>query len=41
MEVDDDALSAMIENLDGQELGGCALRVNEALDRPRGGGGGW
>jgi len=40
IEVDDDALSAMIQNLDGQEMGGRALRVNEAQDRPRGGGGG-
>jgi hypothetical protein len=30
----------MIQNLDGQEKGGRALRVNEAQDRPRGGGGG-
>jgi RNA recognition motif-containing protein len=41
IEVDDDALSAMIQNLDGQEMGGRALRVNEAQDRPRGGGGRW
>ncbi len=40
IEVDDDALSAMIQNLDGKEMGGRALRVNEAQDRPRGGGGG-
>jgi len=40
IEVDDDALSAMIQNLDGQEMGGRALRVNEAQDKPRGGGGG-
>jgi len=40
IEVDDDALSAMIQNLDGQEMDGRALRVNEAQDRPRGGGGG-
>jgi RNA recognition motif-containing protein len=40
IEVDDDALSAMIQNLDGKEVGGRALRVNEAQDRPRGGGGG-
>ena len=30
----------MTQNLDGQEMGGRALRVNEAQDRPRGGGGG-
>jgi len=40
IEVDDDALSAMIQNLDGKEMDGRALRVNEAQDRPRGGGGG-
>jgi len=40
IEVDDEALSAMIQNLDGQEMDGRALRVNEAQDRPRGGGGG-
>jgi RNA recognition motif-containing protein len=40
IEVDDDALSAMIQNLDGQEMDGRALRVNEAQDKPRGGGGG-
>jgi RNA recognition motif-containing protein len=40
IEVDDEALSAMIQNLDGQEMDGRALRVNEAQDKPRGGGGG-
>ena len=40
VEVDDDALQAMIQNLDGKELGGRALRVNEAQDRRSGGGGG-
>ena len=40
VEVDDDALQGMIQNLDGKELGGRALRVNEAQDRQRGGGGG-
>ncbi|MCP4572901.1 MAG: RNA-binding protein [bacterium] len=40
VEVDDDALQAMIQNLDGKELGGRALRVNEAQDRRGGGGGG-
>jgi RNA recognition motif-containing protein len=40
IEVDDDALAAMIQNLDGKEMDGRALRVNEAQDRPRGGGGG-
>ena len=40
IEVDDDALSAMIQNLDGKEMDGRALRVNETQDKPRGGGGG-
>ncbi len=40
IEVDDDALPAMIQNLDGHEMDGRALRVNEAQDKPRGGGGG-
>ncbi len=40
IEVDDEALPAMIQNLDGKELGGRTLKVNEAQDRPRGGGGG-
>ena len=39
IEVDDDALSAMIQNLDGKEMGGRALRINEAQDKPRSGGG--
>jgi RNA recognition motif-containing protein len=40
VEVDDDAVQAIIQALDGKEMGGRALRVNEAEDRPRGGGGG-
>lgn len=40
VEVDDDALQGMISALDGKDMGGRALRVNEAQDRPRGGGGG-
>ncbi len=40
VEVDDDALQAMISALDGAEMGGRNLRVNEAQERPRGGGGG-
>ena len=40
IEVDDEALSGMIQNLDGKEMDGRALRVNEAQDKPRGGGGG-
>ena len=40
VEVDDNDLAGMIQNLDGHEMEGRALRVNEAQDRPRGGGGG-
>ena len=40
VEVEDGDLQNMIQALDGQELGGRALRVNEAQDKPRGGGGG-
>ena len=40
VEVDDDAMQNMIQALDGQEMGGRPLRVNEAQPRPRGGGGG-
>jgi RNA recognition motif-containing protein len=40
VEIDDNDLSGMIQALDGQDMGGRALRVNEAQDRPRGGGGG-
>ena len=40
IEVDDNDISAMIQNLDGKELDGRALRVNEAQDKPRNGGGG-
>ena len=29
-----------IESLNGQQMGGRALRINEAQDKPRGGGGG-
>ena len=39
VEVDDSDLQTMIQNLDGKELGGRAMRVNEAQDRKRGGGG--
>jgi RNA recognition motif-containing protein len=37
IEVDDDALAGMLQNLDGKELDGRALRVNEAPP-PKGGG---
>ena len=30
-----------IESLNGQQMGGRALRINEAQDKPRGGGGGF
>jgi hypothetical protein len=42
VEVDDEALEPAIQALDGYEMGGRALRVNEAQERPRrtGGGGG-
>lgn len=40
IEVDDNDLATMVQNLDGKEMGGRALRVNEAQDKPRGGGGG-
>ena len=43
VEMDDDAASAAMSALDGFEMGGRPLRVNEAQDRPRrtGGGGGY
>nr|MEE4266677.1 RNA-binding protein [Candidatus Krumholzibacteria bacterium] len=43
VEVDDEALDPAIQALDGFEMGGRALRVNEAQERPRrtGGGGGY
>src|SRR5262245_12051582 len=41
VEIDDDAAAAAIEALNGYELKGRDLRVNEAQERgPRGGGGG-
>ncbi|MFH1845829.1 MAG: RNA-binding protein [bacterium] len=41
IEMDDSAIAAAISALDGHEMDGRALRVNEAQDRkPRGGGGG-
>ena len=40
VEVDDDAVQTMVQALDGKDLGGRALRVNEAQDRPRTGGSG-
>ncbi len=40
IEMDDGDIAGTISALDGKELGGRALRVNEAQDKPRGGGGG-
>ena len=40
IEVDDNDIPAMIQNMDSKEMGGRALRVNEAQDKPRDGGGG-
>ena len=40
IEMDDDAAMAAQQALDGKEMGGRALKVNEAQDKPRGGGGG-
>jgi len=40
VEMDDDAAMAAQQALDGSEMGGRALRVNEAQERRRGGGDG-
>lgn len=40
VEMDDNAAQAAIQALDGHEMGGRNLRVNEAQERPRRGGGG-
>ncbi len=40
IEMDDDAAVKAQQALDGHEMGGRALKVNEAQDKPRGGGGG-
>jgi len=40
IEMDDDGAMKAQQALDGQEMGGRALKVNEAQDKPRGGGGG-
>jgi RNA recognition motif-containing protein len=40
VEMDDDAAMNAISALDGHEMGGRSLRVNEAQDRRGGGGGG-
>ena len=41
IKMDDDAISNAIQALDSKEMGGRALRVNEAQNKPRGGGGRW
>ena len=40
VEMDDAGAAAAIQNLDGKELGGRTLKVNEAQEKPRAGGGG-
>ncbi len=40
VEMDDQGAQSAIESLDGQDMGGRPLRVNEAQDRRGGGGGG-
>ena len=40
IEMDDAAIGPVVQALDGKEMSGRALRVNEAQDRPRGGGDG-
>jgi RNA recognition motif-containing protein len=40
VEIDDAGLAAALKALDGHEMDGRALKVNEAQDKPRGNGGG-
>ena len=40
VEIADTGLEAAIKALDGYEMDGRTLKVNEAQDKPRGGGGG-
>ena len=40
VEISDEGLAAAIKALDGYEMDGRALKVNQAEDKPRGGGGG-
>jgi RNA recognition motif-containing protein len=40
VEIDDSGLAAALKALDGYEMDGRALKVNEAQDKPRNGGGG-
>jgi len=39
VEIDDSGLAAALKALDGHEMDGRALKVNEAQDKPRGNGG--
>jgi len=39
VEMDDEGAKAAIQGMDGKELGGRTLKVNEAQDKPRTGGG--
>ena len=40
VEIEDSGLAAAIKALDGTQMDGRTLNVNEAQDKPRGGGGG-
>lgn len=40
VEMDDEGARAAIQGMDGKEFGGRNLKVNEAEDKPRSGGGG-
>ncbi len=40
VEIEDSGLDAALKALDGYEMDGRALKVNEAQDKPRNGGGG-
>lgn len=40
VEMDDEGAKAAIEGVNGKEVGGRSLKVNEAQDKPRSGGGG-
>lgn len=40
VEMDDEGAKAAIQGMDGKELGGRTLKVNEAQDKPRSSGGG-
>lgn len=40
VEIEDSGLAAALKALDGYEMDGRALKVNEAQDKPRNGGGG-